>query len=291
MQTVSERATQPDFRRILPAVAVGKMQSSHVTVIGCGGSAHAVKNLFRCGLGSATLVDPDRVERSNLARQDFEIGDLGLAKVAALRLHVHRISPEARVTALQADFCALSDAEIDRHFGGTDLLIVATDHFPAQARGNAVALRLGKPALWVGLYGGAGAGEIVFWHPGLPCYRCLCGKRYEAQSARRLDPASDGADVFSIGLLDSIAGMLAIGLLTAGADNRFGRLIGQLGDRNFIQVKLDPTYRLNGQDLFAEQLGIPLGNDRSFAWNSIVRRDPQRGLPPCPDCRRYGRTT
>jgi len=37
-----------------------------------------------------------------------------------------------------------------------------------------VALRLGIPAVWSGVYAGGKAGEIVLWYPGLAsCYRCL----------------------------------------------------------------------------------------------------------------------
>src|SRR5207249_4306301 len=126
--------------------------------------------------------------------------------VEALAEQIHRINWAARVTGLPLDFCALTDAEIDAHLGATDLLIAATDYFPAQARVNEVALRLGIPALWIGLYAGARAGEIAFWHPGIDsCFRCLCSKRYAAHAAakkegRSLDPPSDGADIFSIQL-------------------------------------------------------------------------------------------
>src|SRR6202022_3652177 len=58
------------------------------------------------------------------------------------------------------------------------------------------------------------------------------------KEGRSLDPGSDGSDILSLQFLDSIAGQVAVGLLTHGADNRFGRLIDQLGDRNFLQVNL-----------------------------------------------------
>jgi hypothetical protein len=78
-----------------------------------------------------------------------------------------------------------------------------------------------------------------------------------------------------------MAGQIAVGLLTAGADNRFGRLIEQLGARNFIQVKLDPTYRLGDPDVFEQHLGA---NPAQFAFNSIALEiEPERD---CPDCAR-----
>ena len=45
--------------------------------------------------------------------------------------------------------------------------------FKAQAFGNEVALRLGIPAVWVGLYRSGQVGEVIFWHKDLPsCFRC-----------------------------------------------------------------------------------------------------------------------
>src|SRR5207249_2199483 len=95
-------------------------------------------------------------------------------------------------------------------FGDADLLLLAADRFEAQARGNQAALLLGKPAVWVGLYRGGLAGEVIFWHPDLAaCYRCLCEKRYAAHEAAgagssSLDPPSTGTTVFDVQFLDSI---------------------------------------------------------------------------------------
>ena len=45
-----------------------------------------------------------------------------------------------------------------------------------------------------------------------------------------------------------------MGLLTRGSANRYGRLIAQLGDRNFLQVKIDPSWTWKGRDIIREQL-------------------------------------
>lgn len=286
------------FSRIATAIDLAAMEQSHVTVIGAGGSATLIGNLFRSGLGAATLVDPQTVELPNIARQDHHADLVGVPKVKALAHHVRsRINANARVTEFPVDFCALNDEEIDAHFAATDLFIFGTDSFKAQSRGNEVALRLGKPAIWVGLYRGAGAGEIVFWHPEIDaCFQCLCSKRYAAHAAaekdgRSLDPPSDGATIMDIALLDSIVGMLAIGVLTRGADNRFGRLIDQLGTganaRNFIQVKIDPEWTLNGQDVVRKQLGVPDGRNSYFAWNAIVLQDSPICHSHCTDCAKF----
>ena len=282
-----------NFSRIRTAIAIDRMLDSEVTLTGAGASFTLASNLVRCGLGRINLIDPQTIDIANVSRQDHTADQVGVPKVDALKQHLLRINPAVEVKTFAEDLCAFSDADIDLHFGDTNLFIAATDHFPAQARVNEVALRLGIPAIFIGLYAGAKAGEIVLWHPEIKsCFRCQCSKRYRAHSeatakGHSIDPPSDGADIFAIQFLDAIAGQLAIGLLTCGEDNRFGRLIEQLGDRNFIQVKIDPQYTFGGRDFIREQLSIPVDCPAYFSWNTIALSDPDGGEPPCPDCVRF----
>jgi len=80
---------------------------------------------------------------------------------------------------------------------------------------------------------------------------------------------STGGIIFDLHLVDAIAGQLALGIVTAGADNRMGRLIRQLGNRNLLQVKMDPDYRLNGKDIFSQYLG---NHPANFSFTTIAFR-------------------
>ncbi len=269
-----------NLERIKSTINVEKMQQSHVTIIGGGywlGTA-----LVRCGLGAVTFDNFDRVNASNPARQDFFITDLGRYKVEAAACDLRRINPDVDVTCLTRDFCSISPGEFDAYFGHTDLFVFATDFFPAQARGNAEMLRLGKPALWIGLYRGGRAGEIVYYVPGLTqaCYRCICASRYQAfTSGVAPHTSSAGGTIFDLHLVDSIAGQIATGILTRGSDNRIGRLIDKLNQRNLLQVKSDPDYRMGERDIFGQYLGHHPAN---FSFTTIalpMERDAQ-----CPDC-------
>jgi molybdopterin/thiamine biosynthesis adenylyltransferase len=282
-----------DFSRIASAIDVESTQRARVTIVGTGASAGLIQHLARCGVRDFVLLDPDRVGPENLPRQEHYADCIGRLKVEAVADMLRRVQPDMHVTPLAVDFLAMTDREVDRLLGQTDLFLFATDRFAAQARGNEVTLRLSKPALWVGLYPGGLAGEIIFWHPGIAaCYRCLCAKRYAnhakaAAEGRSLDPASDGCTILDINLLDNIAGMLAVGLLTRGSATRYGRLIEALGNRNFLQVQLSPEWRFNDRDLVRELLGIAGDCSAYFAWNTVVRSDPDRGQLPCPDCERF----
>ena len=280
-----------DRSRIDGAVSTTALRASHVVTVGCGGSAELLASLARCGVGRFTLCDPDRVAPSNLARQGFEASDVGRHKVEAVAEVLTRIDPACTVRCLCADITTVTADTLGEHLSGASLLIAATDRFVAQARVNELALASGIPALWPGIYEGGLAGEVIFWHPGLPCYRCLVPSRYQTQEAARaagnsVDPASDGTTVFDQAFIDSIAGMIALGLLTRGCRDRFGTLIELLGDRNFIQVKNDPRGAWRGRDVVREQLRVPGDADTYFSWITAARRDPDLGRLHCPDCER-----
>lgn len=280
------------FARIEKTLDIERVRKATVVVVGTGGSAGLLGNLARCGVRSFVLFDPEVVGPENIARQEHSPHQIGQPKVMAAAELIRRIEPDARVLPVPRDFLAFADDEIDALIGEADLIIAAADKFAVAARVNELALRLNMAALWIGLYAGGGAGEIVFWHSRLAaCLRCLMPKRYEAQAraqlaGQSLDPSSEGCTIFDVTLLDSIAGQLALGLLTHGSENRHGRLIEALGDRNLLQVQLDPEWTFQGRALVREQLGVADDNRQFFSWCTIARRDPDGGEPPCPDCRR-----
>lgn len=271
-----------NFNRIMSTIDVETMQQSKVTII--GGAYGLAKDLVHSGLGTVALDDFDRIDASNPARQDFNSTDMGRYKVEATADTLRKINPEVQVECYTHDYCALSRQEHDELFGDTDLFIFATDFFPAQARGNIEALRLGIPAIWIGLYKGGRAGEIVYYVPGKTnaCYRCICDKRYHAFQIGRANVPSEGGTILDLHFVDAIVGQIAVGILTDGADNRMGKLIDKLDNRNFMQVKMDPDYRLGGEDIFGKYLG---NHPANFSFNTIAL--PMERDECCPDCSKY----
>jgi len=271
-----------NFDKIRPTIDVDAMQQRHVTIV--GGAYGLARDLVRCGLGSITMVDFDRIDSTNPARQDLNHWDIGMYKVEAVTRDLRSINPEVEVDFLVRDFCELSRDEIEEHIGHSDLLIPATDFFPAQARGNTESLRLGIPAMWIGLYRAGRAGEIVYYIPGETpaCYRCICSDRYAAHETGGTSVGSAGGTILDLHLVDAIAGQIAVGILTRGADNRMGRLIEKLGNRNLLQVKIDPDYRLGGKDIFGQYLGDHPAN---FSFTTIAL--PMERDENCPDCSPY----
>jgi len=68
-------------------------------------------------------------------------------------------------------------------------------------------------------------------------------------------------------LLYANACQVTVDILTAGSDNRMGRLNQQLGNRNNLQIKVDPTYKLGDKDIFRQYLGDHPAN---FSFSTIA---------------------
>lgn len=283
-----------NFDRIRSAMDVDTLSLKKVTHFGAGAAAGFITDLNRCGIQRWRLVDPDHVGVENISRQGHDPKDVGRFKVDAVRDRILEITPDADVETLPLDCTGLDDETSKTLFYDSDLFIAATDSFRCQAYVNRLALMLGVPAVFIGVYAGGTGGEVVWIDPvrRIPCFRCICSNRYQAQaravqSGSTVDPSSQGADIFSVRIPDAIAGQVIIGLLTQGADNRYGRLIEQLGDRQFLQLSLSPEFQINGRDTVRSKLGISPDNEAYLAWNTIALADPDRGQLPCEDCQKY----
>ncbi|MCA9028273.1 MAG: ThiF family adenylyltransferase [Planctomycetaceae bacterium] len=283
-----------DFSRIRTAMDVDALQTKKVTLFGAGASVGLSLDLTRCGVSHWQLLDPDVVGFENPQRQGHDPGQIGQPKVEAVATRIREINPSAVVETVPLDVTGWTDEQTQALFAATDLFIAATDSFVAQAFVNRMALLRNVPAVFIGIYAGGLGAEVVWIDPRRRdcCFRCLCSKRYEVQKeahsgGKSLDPNSEGADIFSVRIPDAVAGQLVIGLLTLGAPNRYGRLIEQLGDRQFLQFSLSPDFKIAGRDILKEKLGIANDVESYFAWNSIAIADPDRGQLPCPDCETY----
>jgi molybdopterin/thiamine biosynthesis adenylyltransferase len=139
-------------------------------VIGVGGlGAPAARVLVEAGVGTIGLVDPDRVEVSNLHRQPlYTDSDIGSPKVeaAAARLRVER--PGTEVRTLQARF----DADLAPLLDEFDVVLDGTDSVAAKFTINDAAVARGVPLVHAGALGTRA--QLLTVLPGrTACYRCL----------------------------------------------------------------------------------------------------------------------
>ncbi len=117
------------------------------------------------------LVDDDRVDRSNLARQTlFTERDVGRLKVEAARDSLGRLCPDSSVELISRAmrFDASTSAELLR---GATLLLDGTDSFATRFLANDAALAARVPLVHGAALGWVG--QLLSIVPGGPCLRCL----------------------------------------------------------------------------------------------------------------------
>ena len=70
------------------------LQDKKVLLIGVGGvGSHVAVALCRAGIGQLEIVDFDVVDESNLGRQYYDVNDVGVLKVEAMKGHLNRMNP------------------------------------------------------------------------------------------------------------------------------------------------------------------------------------------------------
>ncbi len=199
------------------------LAAARVALIGAGGlGAPAALYLAAAGVGQISVIDDDRVERSNLQRQVIHTeARVGMAKTASACLTLGALNPRVRVydchERLQAN-------NVDRLLANHDLVIDGSDNFSTRYLLVAASLRLRLP--WV--YGAVErfGGQVSVFDPRCedsPCYRCLFAEPPPAAEA----PNCTQAGV--LGVVPGIVGLLqateAIKLLLGLGDCLVGRLL------------------------------------------------------------------
>jgi sulfur carrier protein ThiS adenylyltransferase len=117
------------FDRNVPGMTE-TLRKRTVGIAGCGGlGTNAALALARAGIGRLILADSDKVEESNLNRQQFTLADVGQPKVAALARNLKAVNPDLRVDERPVE---LSPANLAEVFREADLLVEAFDKAEAK---------------------------------------------------------------------------------------------------------------------------------------------------------------
>ena len=115
-QIMIERHTRPVY---------AKLRSSRAAIAGLGGlGSNIAISLARAGVGELLIVDFDRVDLSNLNRQQYDTTDLGRLKTEAMYEKLHNINPYITVKHKTVRVSAANAAEI---FGSYSIVCEAFD--------------------------------------------------------------------------------------------------------------------------------------------------------------------
>ena len=108
-----------------------RFEGARVAVCGLGGlGSNVAIALARSGVGTLDLFDFDRVDISNLNRQQYEVSQLGQPKTEALPANLSRIAPYCRINATNIRICA---EDIPSLFAADDVVCECFDDPVAKA--------------------------------------------------------------------------------------------------------------------------------------------------------------
>lgn len=113
------------------AVLQQKLFAATVAVCGLGGlGSNIATALARAGVGRLILVDFDRVDLSNLHRQQYKAQQIGLCKTEALAENLLEIAPYVQIERITA---RITEENCTQILAGADVICEAFDDARAKA--------------------------------------------------------------------------------------------------------------------------------------------------------------
>jgi len=219
-----------------------RLNSASVAVIGAGGIGSAViPSLAGAGIGALTIVDPDRVDISNLQRQPiYRSAEVGMAKVRLASDFVLARNPHVAISSIAERLDGTNAAGI---LDGHDLVIDGTDNFATRLLVSDTCVALGLPLISAAAQ--QFQGQVAIF-TSQPCYRCFVGDAFDADDCDNCAELGVlGATVSTIG---SYAALMAIRFLAGMADDRGALHLFDASALEWRKIRLlpDPSCRTCG---------------------------------------------
>ena len=128
--TCNKIPSREEFRRALVQKQgediVQKLEQASVVICGVGGlGSNVAINLARAGIKKLILVDFDRVDVTNLQRQQYKASQVGEPKALALVENLKEIAP---YTELEAYDEKITEENIDKFVANADVVCEAFDN-------------------------------------------------------------------------------------------------------------------------------------------------------------------
>ena len=174
-----------------------RLRRSRVLIVGAGGlGSPAAFYLAAAGIGTLGIIDPDRVELSNLQRQILHsTPDLGRQKVNTAKEKLNHLNPDVEVIAHALRLDPENAAEVLSQY---DFIVDGSDNFPTKFVVNDTAVKLGKAFSHAGIVRLQGQTMTVI--PGKSaCYRCFF---------KEPPPSGEILSCEQAGILGAVAGTL-----------------------------------------------------------------------------------
>lgn len=204
-----------------------KLANARILMVGAGGlGAAALPALAGAGIGHITILDHDKISRSNLHRQTiYKDNQIGQSKAECAAIYLRELNPDIEVDAIEK---RIQDFE---HSQPYDLVLDGTDNFAAKIYLNAWSMENATPLISASVHQFAGQCGIFAGHlTDAPCYHCL----YPELPDHAPDCATAGVLGTAAGLMGLTQAHLALLHLLDMADGKPGTFI----TLNFLDMRL-----------------------------------------------------
>jgi molybdopterin/thiamine biosynthesis adenylyltransferase/rhodanese-related sulfurtransferase len=215
---MNDRYSRQTILPELGAAGQVRLRDARVLVIGAGGLGSAVlQYLCAAGVGRLKIVDPDRVEESNLHRQPiYRVSDVGELKVQAARTALLQSNPEIRIEAISE---RLTPGNVAPLAADADLVVDAADSFAVTYCLSDECHRAGKAlvsASVLGLTGYVGA-----FCGGAPSYRAV----FPEMPRQAGSCAEAGVLGTAVGVMGTLQAHMVLGFLIGFQPSVLGQLV------------------------------------------------------------------
>ena len=197
------------------------LKRSHVLCVGAGGlGSPALLYLAAAGVGHLTLIDDDRVERSNLQRQVLHTTEaIGTLKVESARARLRALNPHIEIQSIPERFTTTNAAKLVAQH---DVVLDGTDNLATRYLIDDTCVAHQTP--WV--YGAIlrFEGQVsVFGHAGGPRYRDL----FPTPPPPGATPSCAEAGVLGVlpGIIGSLQAMEVLKILLNIGEPLSGRVV------------------------------------------------------------------
>lgn len=162
---------------ILPEIDVEgqeRIKNSHILIVGMGGlGSPAAMYLAAAGVGHITIVDNDKVERSNLQRQIIhKVNSLQQSKVESAKSTLQSLNPLTIVHAIQQQATEESLLELIKS-STFDAVLDCSDNFETRFAVNRCSVISQIPLISATAVGFDGQLGVFNQQPDSACYHCL----------------------------------------------------------------------------------------------------------------------
>ena len=177
-----------------------KLSKGRVAIIGCGGlGSNTANNLVRSGIGFVRIIDMDKIELSNLQRQqlyDEEDIKKELPKAIAAKNKLSLINSDIRIEAI-VDY--VNKNNIKKYIQDVDLVLDGTDNFNTRFIVDKACVKNHIPWIF-----GSVAASI-----GMVC-NITPGSGYSLRNIfKELSPNYEGLNSSNVGILNSAVNIIS----------------------------------------------------------------------------------